>query len=952
VNGQEVQDGQPVELNLPAQFQEGHTMNISVSHFGREVYNENVDFSDIVENEHNNRHHYTLQTNTSFYPTQFNGVQSARWIGETLAVTWDPPRLADYHEVEVSVAQSESALFQEGETRNLGGRNVTIASNGQGETIAYTFDSDGSSIQIRKRGFMSGPFVLAVRIYEGTRGENFTQEVLGHSSSTLPTGSGVAGLSISPTEATLIPGDSMIVSTEVSGLADANPRVSFSASGGVSVLHSSATKALITADGDGTLTATSEEDVAYSADLNVTTEEFVDQVDRPPAPENLRVAPFGQNGNFLLRWDPPAPDVATRIRINDFVKDTLSNDIRVYGLSEAEIEATLKHLGPDGRASEGSTSISIREALANKSSAKPTTLRLDPLPEIRISPGASQSLDLSQYIKLSGEGAQAARWDNVTAELHHIKTEEGFAATVESSTLTVEADSSSNSASEKRDLLIVRLQNANHDPSFLTIPLARGSSPGFNPTKSIAGFPAEWVGLAEEVDATALVGENPSLYSEGQWEPSLGQVADRLDPTLSEGALDLEFGSDQDGRPAIIVLKGDDGVAAITATDTQEPHYAAPNLPTGSIGAVERNGNWISFAAGLLEVGSQPSGWDRVRQDNKLYNVSLFEPPEEVYYAAPTYFGNIWIDEHKYPDDAEIEFDNGLVRYRNGVTSPQAPEVTPNVDQLTVEPTTGGLDVEWSVSAGGQDLTGVVDVTVTPNGESPFTTQGSGSVSLSGLEQKDYTVEIFSASETAQPLRPQKEVIVKAWRAEDLSYTYRYESDASPDTFTDGFDTEHDSPSFPLEVSAQKAHQTQKVVFEWDDGDVQRVTKGVEWQAPAAPIETTEEVQTAAVLPAGQVPRPEFTRAQHEGSRQASLATNVYGPGHLRMEPEGYLPPGIEGEIEDHVTLTFITPQGEAVGPEINLDTQTELRARAEISAAGGQSPVFYGARVIRTTTS
>jgi hypothetical protein len=331
--------------------------------------------------------------------------------------------------------------------------------------------------------------------------------------------------------------------------------------------------------------------------------------------------------------------------------------------------------------------------------------------------------------------------------------------------------------------------------------------------------------------------------------------------------------------------------------------------------------------------------------------VSLFEPPESVYYAAPTYFGSTWIDEDRYPSDTEIDFEAGVVVYRNGLESPAAPETTPTVEALSADPIVGGLEVQWAVTAGGINLTGAVDVTVTPDGESSFTTQGNGSATLTGLDQKNHTVEIFSTSTTATPKRPQKTVTITAWRAADMSYTYRYESEASPDTFADGFDTDHASPSFPLEVSSQNAVEQQQVVFSWSDGETQRVTQTVEWEAPTAPVETTKDVVTGAVLPAGQVPQPDFGRARYAGSRTIRLATNVYQPGELELSPEGYLPPGIDGEIEDFVSLTFITPEGDEVGSSIELSTQTELRVRADISATGGQSPVFYGARVLRTTT-
>lgn len=961
VNGSKVFSGSYVEERLPGSFGHGDSTSVEIKHFGRTVLDREVSYEEVNLNESESSSSsvvYTFRPEcASFYPQQFNGLKNAEWLGDVLALVWDPPRERTDPGAEVSLATSEENLFADGETTNLGGKTVTAATDSSGETVAYTFESDGTSLQVSNRGFMDSSFVAAARLQGGTRGESQVVEVSGYNVSSLPTGPDVTSVSTAPSTTTIVGGDSLIVNTSVTGSGSPNPRVSFSTSGGAEVALSSETKALVTADADGTVTATSEEDSTITGSLSITTEPFPDQIGRPSAPANPQVKTFGPEGEVLLEWDAPEADIGTRAEfvgpVTPTIQDTLKGQMVVRGVTR-DVQASLKHIGPDGRVSNSSTSITISESAASGNADRPTALRVDSFPEVVVSPADSHSVDLSTSVKIAGEsGAQSDRWDNAEVDVTVLGS--GMSASASGSVVTITAPADADPNSESRDLVIVRMKNGDRDPSHLTIPVARGSSSGTNPTKCIAGLPAGWAGLAEEVDATKLVGSGPEVYSDSSWSPKFGQQASAPDAEISSETLSLSYDPQANAEPVVLALKGDDGAATITFTDDAPPHYAAKNLPTGQIDKVERNGNWISFASGLLEPGANPSQWKRVLQGNALYDVSLFEPPQELHYAAPAYFEDTWIDEHKYPEDATLDFDKGAAVYRSGLESPSASETVPSVDQLSVQPVVGGLDVRWSVSADGTSLTGAVEVNVTPDGESSFTTSGSGSAQLRGLDKKPHTIEVLSASKTATPRREEKQVTITAWRAADLSYTYRYESGASPDTFVDGFGTDHSS--FPVEVSASEAADSQELKLLWGGGDsaggeTQRLTADVQWRAPSEPVETDREVQTGSVLPAGEVPIPTFKSVQYEGSRTVSLASNVYPPGNLRVEPEGYLPSGISGELEDHITLTLVLPDGEEVGPETTLKTHTEVRVRATVEPEGGQSPFFYGARAIHRQAS
>ena len=65
-----------------------------------------------------------------------------------------------------------------------------------------------------------------------------------------------------------------------------------------------------------------------------------------------------------------------------------------------------------------------------------------------------------------------------------------------------------------------------------------------------------------------------------------------------------------------------------------------------------------------------------------------------------------------------------------------------------------------------------------------------------------------------------------------------------------------------------------------------------------------------------------------------------------KAEPEGYLPFGMEGALEDYVDLVFTDPRGEELGSIVSLERPAELGLSVRLTTDGARSPVLHGVRI------
>jgi hypothetical protein len=239
-------------------------------------------------------------------------------------------------------------------------------------------------------------------------------------------------------------------------------------------------------------------------------------------------------------------------------------------------------------------------------------------------------------------------------------------------------------------------------------------------------------------------------------------------------------------------------------------------------------------------------------------------------------------------------------------------------------------------------------LTVDDGAGNTFSVDGDGRSEIRGLDPtKTYTVTLLGQTDSAVPGRDRPDLGIEAWTRSDLSYSYRYDCPKSPDAFVDHFGTEHSNPTFPIEVTSEKAVREHVVTFKWS-GENKELREPADWTLPPGGTSIESEVTVGRKLPAENAAAPTFYRTRYSGAQTVRLPTGFYRPGTWRIEPVGYLPLGLDEELEDYVRAWFVGPGGEDLGPQTTVDAQAELGARAEIQAVNGQSPIIVGARALR----
>jgi hypothetical protein len=354
----------------------------------------------------------------------------------------------------------------------------------------------------------------------------------------------------------------------------------------------------------------------------------------------------------------------------------------------------------------------------------------------------------------------------------------------------------------------------------------------------------------------------------------------------------------------------------------------------------------------------------------RLYDVSLFDLPSGVHYAAPIYYENLWFDRDAFPEDVEdllADSEAGKVAvYRGGLLSPAARRVEPTISSLAAE--ASGADsatISWRASHPDAPETELrtlqVPVYVRQKNTSaaPLSRLAYGQARFERLRPAtDYEAWVVEADlETARarglvvPFRTQRSrpvVTIEGYAQDETHFKYRYRVVSDPsDPFTewvDPFGGRHTETVIDLDRTEAIDKHTIAVYFGAEAAVVAVTTL---WQRPLTSFEFTRTVTTGFALPAAAFEQPLFQAARHTGVAVKDLKHNIYAPGRYRVRVAGWLPPSVTGRLEDYVSATFISPDGTELGETVEVAVQTELAVRLRVAAVGGETPFVRGVHIL-----
>lgn len=962
INGRVTYDGeQPAQMSVDL----GGTIDVEITHFGQTVASRALTEDDFDSSG-------TLPTieiradEAGYPPGGFGNSLQAVWLSErNIALAWRGRLTTAGDVLRTSVVTDitqRELLFNETRLR-YDNDGLEIYSNvefdsdqgaeseaeyeGRSVGVTHVWTSgreDDGYVKIDTLTFESDPEIAAVRLFNSSGAPDGPAQEQG-----MTKGSHVntpSSLSLSVGPETPAAGSKVAVQARTENF-DFTP-VTWSVSGDVSIVENGSYGCVLeVGENGGGVTAT-----AVNATLTASETISTFESSTLPSPPGLQVSGASQVGEARVSWDDPSSSLVagTRLSFDGWVWDTTDRSFTVAELPDDTFDAKLRFLNRKGEVG-NAASFTLEPG---KSRNKPAVYQTAGIPEVILAPGGSTTVDLTQY----ATPAEGVSWSNLSSRVRHLKAGFGLSATTpgeDAATVNLSLDAAAQADSDVRDIVLVELEDTTGVGARLVqlaFPVGRGSATGRGDALSLGGDSLAAVG-GKTAPTGPIVGPDPVVYSEPDWDPGLSSVGQAFEVSLGEGTFTLPSELDGDANCAIAALKGEKGVSVFCFGLTGPPYFAAPLLPSGTIDQVERPDGYISYSDTLLSPGGGPQRWARaLTGGGSLHDLSLLEPPAKVTYKAPLYFQSTWIDEHLYPEDASIDYDNGFVTYRQGLQSPAAAEVSPDIGTLRAEPADGGIDVYWDIEASGTPVNGLVSLTVDDSAGNTFSVDGDGQSELRGLDPtKTYTVTLLGQSDSAVPGRERPDLGIEAWTRSDLSYSYRYDSSKSPDAFVDHFGTEHSSPTFPIEVTSEKAVREHVVTFKWS-AENKEIREPADWTLPPGGTSIESEVTVGRKLPAGNVDAPTFYRARYSGAQTARLPTDFYGPGTWRIEPVGYLPLGLDEELEDYVRVWFVGPGGEDLGAQTTIDAQAELGARAEIQAAKGQSPIIVGARALRLNKS
>ena len=451
-------------------------------------------------------------------------------------------------------------------------------------------------------------------------------------------------------------------------------------------------------------------------------------------------------------------------------------------------------------------------------------------------------------------------------------------------------------------------------------------------SKSFSGAKVGEFGNTIDVDVTSFVGEDPALVVSGSKVNTL-----RIARPLAVRGMSLEPKVFDDATPQYAIFEGSKGYGLFMLSD--EPHDRSPSLPfmpegTDSTSYAEEPG-WSAFDP-MDERGHE---WNAAQTTSgEFFEVSRKRLPRQVIEEAPE---NLAI--------------RGLSVSASSATSAR---VTWRLENALT-----GADVRLPRTVTAERLTynsGPDEFEET--GLILAEARGVHDVELTGLPPAS-PIRVTVQNEAGDAIRalrldPEPPAIEVTGQAIDGGeYQYAYVIDEGVAEWIDAFGNDYNTLS--AEVLSKKALDTHRLTLFGDP----RVVPNDDLSAAAESPEYVVEVPTrwnsppdgftiSATVPVGErvnpeaVAAPEFGVVAYASETTASLPSNLYEAGTIKAEPEGYLPFGMEGALEDYVDLIFTDPRGEELGSIVSLERPAELGLSVRLTTDGARSPVLHGVRI------
>lgn len=997
----EYTDGDYVSITATGSS-DGPTGGFLIGLYGRVVHTDTFAGDGSAVEEEGTAYAVEVEIETS-YPEVFEGVKRAAFVDGEFFVTWKRPRMAAINGYEVSVALKDMSdeLFNQVWTGNnpfnddygvdvytddilkgyfrpgygqKHGASVysqaqlpdwdwaigPLGGSGYSDLIhsvtVYTqprWESDGKVSHISfpyPPSWIDPPFfgedpypnqVAAVRAKGIETNTDFWVDIEQPEDESTWGSNAPTSISIDQAGGEVIEGDAIILEAVVNGT-DPDPTVTWSTTG-PGIVRAGPRRCVVVANRAGDITATSTADGTVTDTISYNPVSYTPAVSNPSPPPSVEIQSVSPPVSARISWPlPDSKDIGRRVYLSDDPDTVMENPVGtsygkslvVGGLETGKTyHGAVASISSTGDVGDSTTTFTLDPKDPSK---YPAVIREAPIPEVRLTPGDSYSIDLSNYAHLDGNDTQANLWANASFEIIPlVEGTEISAARPSDSVLELSASTSASTDAGKYVPVLVEITRGPRKPVWIgTLVSVTGTTEAGAP--QICGvYSQDLDGTA--VDAEKLVGASPSLHREGRWGSVLSQVGGTMSVPSDSGG-ELAVGSEQ---PELLVFTGDEGASMILSSPAKEAPATAPQLPA-QVSEVERGDEWVTYSDTLIEQqASSSEPWRRAVDGSDLWDLSLAEPPEPVFYAAPEVFDGTWLNEDKFPEDAELG--TNYATYRGGLQSPSIQSVTPTVNALTPNVQPGATTLSWDIVIDGEPVTRPVDVEYWEKGTPSKTTTVSGKsgLTLDLMPEVTYVADLFgtTAEFTTRPDPPEITVYGQGLGSGGYEYTYEL-SENNLSGWTDPFGTTHTDNTVTVQSADPISSHT--LVLNWST-DEQAVSTETTWRLPNEKVDVEATAETGLLIPTSMAPSPSFTQEQFAGSREIILQNDVYGEGVWRLSPAGYLPQSMQGTLEDYVDLTFVMPGGEEIGKTAELPRSTELSIEATIRAENGFSPALYG---------
>lgn len=598
------------------------------------------------------------------------------------------------------------------------------------------------------------------------------------------------------------------------------------------------------------------------------------------------------------------------------------------------------------------------------------------LPSFTLPPGESTTIDLREHV-YAGTDEQWA--EDITVSVSFLG--DGALYTVTGYELELSVSEAA-VVGDEPTVALIRISKEGCLPFWTATTVSVGPTEVHEEAVSLAG--EHLSSIPSQPNYVLLPDAQPVLYS--SWTDGLERLCHRIatsvrldiaDTPTNDTVATLDLTSvEQDGRPAVVVYASPQGLQTILVSTepAQGIIRTTPVLPQGDIAKVELvtpSGesvwdelNWEAILASTS--GERAYTWRRVlTAAEQLYDVGHRYLPQPVVYSAPIFYGGTWFDQSRYPADAtliEIGEYVKAVQYRGGLMTEGTVASAPTVANFVVTPITAGqqtgLRVVWQLRHPIDDS--IVELPVVVRAVRPERTDA---IEIRGIGRADfhallpntiYNISILEAEvlqvRTPRPpvgLRVQGGVVGDG----EYRYTYTLTNVSQMTNWTDAFGDDHTDTT--VVVLSDELVSQHRIIVRYPDGDsgttALNATADTEWGEPASSSSIRRLVEVGRSTPVNGVTVPTFLNTQYVGSVEFSLGTNIYEAGSWTVYPEGHLPTGMTGRLEDYVKCTFMTNEGVNYTEHPTLAVPTELALQVRIEAQEGLSPIFYGARTVRT---